>query len=121
MVYVFRLQGYDQDWRQTRENQVEYEDLPLGEYVFEVQAVDRDLNYSPEPVRVRVTVHLPYERIALISGLGLALIGLVVAFRTVAQRRQERDRAREQLMRERRRRVEVHPHDIEQWTLDDFV
>ena len=64
---------------------------------------------------------MEYERIALLSSLGLALLGLVLALRTMAQRRQERDQAREQLVRERRQRVEVQPHDIEQWTLDDFV
>ena len=79
MVYLYRLQGFDPDWQQTRHEQVEYRDLPLGEYLFEVQAVDRDLNYSPEPVRVRVAIHPPYGAIAQLSGLGLALLGLALA------------------------------------------
>ena len=53
MAYVCRLDDYDKDWRPTREKRMEYTDLPLGEYVFQVKAVDQDLNYS-EPASVRV-------------------------------------------------------------------
>ena len=67
MVYVVRLEGYDSDWRMTRERRVEYTDLPRGEYVFRVKAVDRDLNYSEEPATVRVTVHPPYGQVVLFA------------------------------------------------------
>ena len=55
MAYVYRLEGYDPGWKPIYTRRVEYQDLPLGEYTFQVKAVDRDLNYS-EPVSVRVTV-----------------------------------------------------------------
>lgn len=55
LVYRYRLAGHE-DWRQTRKRQVAYADLPVGEYVFEVQAVDQDLNYSA-PVQVRLEVY----------------------------------------------------------------
>jgi len=73
MVYMFRLEGYDDTWQQTRTGRVEYTDLPLGEYLFQVKAVDRDLNYS-EPTTVSVRVHLPYERFAWIAALSLAVL-----------------------------------------------
>ena len=46
LVYRYRLDGYDQDWQQTRATQVDYPQLPPGEYGFCVQAVDTGLNYS---------------------------------------------------------------------------
>ena len=55
MAYVYQLEGYDEQWRWTREGRAEYTGLPLGEYVFRVKAVDRDLNYS-EPAAVRMFV-----------------------------------------------------------------
>lgn len=56
LIYRYKLQGYDSGWRQTRERQVEYPQLKPGEYQFVVQAVDRDLNYSPAAeVKVVVT------------------------------------------------------------------
>jgi len=73
MVYLYRLEGYDDTWQQTRTGRVEYTDLPLGEYIFQVKAVDRDLNYS-EPTTVRVRVHMPYERFAWIAALTLAVL-----------------------------------------------
>jgi DNA-binding NtrC family response regulator/ligand-binding sensor domain-containing protein len=49
--YIYRLDGIDTDWsKATRERRVRYEDLKPGEYIFRVQAIDRDLNYSESAV-----------------------------------------------------------------------
>ncbi|MBT5057306.1 MAG: hypothetical protein HOM68_12260 [Gemmatimonadetes bacterium] len=76
-VFCYRLVGHDDEWYHTRANRVEYTDLPRGDYRFEVQAVDRDLNYSAAPASIDVVVRLPYERIAWGMCLVLAL-GLIV-------------------------------------------
>ena len=100
MVYMYRLRGYDETWQQTGTGKVEYTDLPVGEYVFEVKAVDRDLNYSPTVATVRVKIHLPYARLALMGTLGLALIGLVVVSGYALRRRGDQRRAEQALMLE---------------------
>ena len=100
MAYVYQLQDHDPELRWTRDQQVEYTDLPIGQYVFQVQAVDRDLSYSETPVEVRVTIHPPYATIALAGGLALALVGLIIASTQAVKRRRERDQAREQLVQE---------------------
>ena len=47
MLYVYRLEGYDLDWcPATRELRACYQNLPPGDYTFQVRAIDRDLNYS---------------------------------------------------------------------------
>ncbi|MBT4501112.1 MAG: PAS domain S-box protein, partial [Gemmatimonadetes bacterium] len=91
--YRYRLAGHD-DWRVTSSRQIEYADLPAGDFVFEVQAIDRDLGVTPEPAQVRVEVHHPYGLIVLWSALGLALGALVwmggqVVRRNARLRRQE--------------------------------
>jgi transcriptional regulator with PAS, ATPase and Fis domain len=55
MVYRYRLQGRDEEWRTTHRQRVEYQSLPLGQYAFQIQAVDRDLGYS-NTAEVRLTV-----------------------------------------------------------------
>ncbi len=77
MLYLYRLEGYHDDWRQTRTNRVEYSDLPRGQYRFQVKAVDRDLTYSTEAAAIAIDIHLPYERIAWIAALGLAGLLLI--------------------------------------------
>ena len=55
-LYRYKLDGYDTDWSlSTKETQVDYSNLPVGEYAFHVQAIDRDLNYS-EPATVQITI-----------------------------------------------------------------
>ena len=56
VVYRYRLKGHDANWRNTFERRVEYRDLPVADYLFEVLAVDRDLVYSEEPARARLRV-----------------------------------------------------------------
>ena len=99
MVYVYRLQGRDSEWQQMRRNQIEYDDLPAGDYVFEVKAVDQDLNYSP-PVALRIAVRPPYGQFALIGGLGLALTGLVLATGYSLRKRRDLRRAEQALLQE---------------------
>ena len=55
LAYVCRLQDSDPDWRPVYTNRISYEKLPLGEYTFQVRAVDRDFNYS-EPASVHLVV-----------------------------------------------------------------
>jgi len=98
MLYLYRLDGIERDWQQTRQNRVEYRELPRGEYTFLVQAVDRDLNYSREPAVVRVRVHLPYERVAWLSLLGLAVLGLVWQGSRVVRRDRQLHAANEELV-----------------------
>ena len=65
MAYVYRLEGYAADWQVTYTRQVEYPQLKVGSYRFQVQAVDRDLHYSA-PATVEVTVE-PDPRLAALT------------------------------------------------------
>ena len=112
MVYLYRLEGHDPEWRQTREGRAEYQDLPSGEYLFRAKAVGRDLGYSEEPVEVKVTIHPPYGQLALFGGLGLAMVLAIVASGYGIRRRRERDQAREALMREMANELQT-AHDLQ--------
>lgn len=86
LIYRYRLQGHDPDWKTTRATSVEYPGLPRGDYRFEAQAVDRDLGYSARPATLDLSVHLPYGTISLVAALTLALIGIVWQTRRVILR-----------------------------------
>jgi len=88
MVYRYRLVGHDDAWRNTRSERVEYDDLPAGEYRFEVLAVDRDLVYSAHPATVVLRVHPPYERYAWVSALLVACVA--IAWQTARVVRRDR-------------------------------
>ncbi len=57
MLYAYRLKGHDDEWHYTREDHVEYTSLPVGEYTFEVKAIDVDLNYSEQPATAEIEVY----------------------------------------------------------------
>jgi len=97
MGYRYRLEGCDDGWRTTHAGRVEYQDLARGDYIFTVEAVDRDLSYSAQPARVNVTVRPALGRHAMWAILGLAL-GLI-AWQAVLIVRRNRTlrRARDEL------------------------
>ena len=68
MAYAYRLQGRETAWRWTRQEQVVYSDLAVGDYAFEVKAVDCDLNYSA-PARLSIEVVPDYRIEALTQAL----------------------------------------------------
>lgn len=86
MVYRYRLDGVDEGWKTTTEQRVEYEDLPIGDYAFEVVAVDRDLGYSAEPARLPLQIVYPLDRFAWIAALGLAVAFAAWQTRRLVQR-----------------------------------
>jgi len=77
-VYRYRLAGREASWQTTHHPRVEYRDLPRGEYRFEVEAVDRDLDYSPRR-SVELQIHLPYRQMGLYTILGLSLLAVAVS------------------------------------------
>jgi ligand-binding sensor domain-containing protein len=73
MVYRYRLRGYgEEEWHTTRRRRVEYQDLPTGSYVFELEAVDRDGVYSAERASFSLRVfYQPMSSLVSIEGLEL--------------------------------------------------
>jgi signal transduction histidine kinase len=97
MVYRYHLAGYDKAWKATNARHVEYQDLPRGTYTFEVEAVDRDLVHSEAPATMTLHVHLPYERIAWISALSIALLLAVWQAGRIVQRDRRLQEANRQI------------------------
>ncbi|MBC8232776.1 SpoIIE family protein phosphatase [bacterium] len=59
-LYRYRIKGIDADWRfPTKETSFDDSFNKPGTYTFEVQAIDRDLNYS-EPASLTLKVMLPF-------------------------------------------------------------
>jgi signal transduction histidine kinase/ligand-binding sensor domain-containing protein len=56
MLYTCRLLGYEEEWQPPiRSMRAFYQDLPPGDYTFQVKAIDRDLNYSaPAALQLKV-------------------------------------------------------------------
>ena len=43
LIYHYRLRGFDQTWRSTRDRMVSYPHLPPGEYTFELKVTDESI------------------------------------------------------------------------------
>ncbi len=82
MRYYHRLIGREVDWQPPIiSEEIQYFNLLPGDYAFEVQAVDRDLNYST-PTTLNFTVPTPFHKTALFLvptvGGSAILLGILV-------------------------------------------
>ena len=108
----------DQEWEDlTKSTKFEWTPQKTGAYIFEVQAIDGDSNYS-EPVSVRLKVVLPqsFSVWITLSSSG-AILGLFVSIffglRYYAQRRQSQRLREEMLEREQRAREELEAKNVQ--------
>ena len=87
MKYFYQLVGRDADWQgPTNQETVEYFNLEPREYTFQVQAVDRDLNYSkiasvlifiPSPPFYKATIFpVSLSIIVVMSMFGVIILGI---------------------------------------------
>ena len=80
LLYLYRIEGLDSDWRQSRTPIVTYPALQSGDYVFRAQVRDANMNYS-QPVAM--TLHVRHANAFVWApGLGrirleFALIGVI--------------------------------------------
>ena len=82
MRYYRRLIGKEVDWQPPiNSEEIQYFNLLPGDYAFEVQAVDRDLNYS-NPAVLNFTVPTPFHKTTLFLvptvGGSTILLGILV-------------------------------------------
>ena len=105
--YRYRMVGRDTDWLPaTRDNRFEWTPTAAGEYTFEVQAIDRDLNYS-QPARLALKVVPVWYGNAWVivpSSLSLLalLLGAVVFGRRYYQTRHEAQVLRQRMLEQER-------------------
>ena len=112
LAYVYRLRGHEESWQSIYTGSIDFFDLPVGEYEFQVKAVDRDLNYSTKPATVRVVVNPSYRMLALVGSLGFSLLGLVLASGYALRKRRDQHRAERALMQEMEEELQT-AHDMQ--------
>ena len=56
MRYSYILEGYDEEWHETWNSRIRYENLPVGEYTFKVIAINRDLVCSEAPAVLKFSI-----------------------------------------------------------------
>ncbi|MBC8235973.1 carboxypeptidase regulatory-like domain-containing protein, partial [bacterium] len=105
--YRCRIKEIDSDWRKpTKSASFDYTFKKAGTYTFEVQAIDRDLNYS-QPASVTLKVVPPWYLngwIAFPSGGAILalLIGFIVFGSRYYVQRRESQQLREQMLQQER-------------------
>jgi len=107
MRYNYMLEGVDDDWKATWDEQVSYENLKPGAYVFKVIAINQDLVSSEKPAIVPLTIVQPwYLNGFIVFPSGGAVLALLIAAtffgsRYFAQRR-ETQRLKDRMLQQER-------------------
>lgn len=84
--YRYRLEGLDNEWRETQARSVSYPYLPSGDYRFLVKAVNNHGFASPEPAEIQFKILPPFWKtwwfMAILTLVLLLMVVLVFLWRT---------------------------------------
>jgi ligand-binding sensor domain-containing protein len=119
-TYLYRLEGYDAQWRYTHEQTIQYTNLPTGNYKFLVYGVNNNGVMSKVPAEVVFIITEPWWRswtfyILLNVGLVLmVLLGTLLYVRYLKRKSAKKSRI-DQMLAESRLialRAQMNPHFI---------
>ena len=93
--YRYRMVGLDSNWRETRENVVEYPDLPSGEYEWQLTAVNK-FGKQSRLLRLPITVTIQWWKrpwvVVTTWLLSIGLLSLLLSYRLESIRRGRREK-----------------------------
>ncbi|TKG97456.1 response regulator [Puteibacter caeruleilacunae] len=74
LKFAYRLLGATTKWMETNNKQAIYNNLPPGEYTFEVKATNPDGKWNPNPSTLHIIIHPPFWK------TNTAIMGYVILF-----------------------------------------
>jgi signal transduction histidine kinase/ligand-binding sensor domain-containing protein len=116
IAFQYKLEGFDKDWVKADSDirRASYTNIPPGDYVFWVKAMNNDGVWSEQPLQLRITIHPPFwhtwwfrAAVALLFVLGLVMFFYI---RLYSLRR--KNILLEQKVAERTRAVELRNSQI---------
>ncbi|MBK7175242.1 MAG: histidine kinase [Bacteroidales bacterium] len=114
VTYQVKLEGYDLDWINTRENLVTYSSLQPGTYVFKVRASLKGNYANSEILSYKFTIEKPLWRktwfILLVILVGTALAIAMVRIRELRFKQKEASEREKLLFQLQTLRSQVNPH-----------
>jgi hypothetical protein len=133
--YRYRLLGLDSNWTETRETILSFPALPSGEYVLEMQAINKFDVHSQvltTPFTIEKLLHEKTGFRVLIGLLFLAVTGLLVSLiiRRIRKREQEKTVISKRIgeLEQLSRKAQMNPHfifnslnSIQQYVMDADV
>ncbi len=97
--YRYKLEGYDRDWKETRDRQVIYSNLPKGNYALHLQSSENELFTDEPEVVVPFSIAAPwYLQWWFLFIIFLSVVGTIYA---VIQSRERRISREAKIRRER--------------------
>jgi Putative regulator of cell autolysis len=114
LIFRYRLKGYSDHWSNTHEHSIVFQNLPYGQYSFEVQSSVDDNEWSESTMSPLITVKRPFwltlPGISILSiGIVLLLFIIIYWVRKVSIKKQEENRQIERL-KSRAVRSKFIPH-----------
>lgn len=116
-TFSYILEGYDKEWRTTKNTSISYSNLPHGQYTLKLRAINNDGKCSDEvtALKIRIKPIWYHTTIARICFLVLTLFLIWLAYIIIIKRK-ERE-SREELDRQEK----SHQEEIHQMKMRFFI
>jgi ligand-binding sensor domain-containing protein/two-component sensor histidine kinase len=119
ITYKYRMNGLDSIWKETNQTYLEYPTLPSGNYIFQLQAVNK-FGIKSRTVSFAVIVDTPFWKtiwflgMVLLVSLGLVWLTISLRIRTIHRRQKEKDQLNQKMfqLEHRALQAQMNPHFI---------
>ena len=88
--YQYKMSGVDKNWVTTKSRFARYPNLALGDYLFEVLAINEDQVLSAIPAMVNFSIHPPWWKTWWFRLLAVLVIGGIVSYFVNARMQRQR-------------------------------
>lgn len=119
ITYRYRLNGLDDNWKETKQNSLSYPSLPSGKYKLEIYAVNK-FGRQSNVITVEFSIATPFWKTTwfwVFTGLALASIIILLLNRRYRQnlrRRDEKNRVAREISEARQQalQAQMNPHFV---------
>ncbi|HEV9038292.1 MAG TPA: histidine kinase, partial [Puia sp.] len=119
ITYRYRMSGLDEKWIETKQNVLEYPDMPSGNYTFQLQAIDR-FGVHSRLMTVPLEVTAPLSKrawfivTAWLASLGLLWMLVSLRVQRIRRRQQEKERLTREMnqLKNTALKSQMNPHFI---------
>jgi len=118
LIYRFRMKGYEDNWNYTTQREVRYNNLPSGNFLFEVQSKSADMEWTDQTEFFEIEISSPFWEewwfrvLMVLSFVGLIIfvVNFLVKYRS--KKTQEKNESAQKIMELEMRalRAQMNPH-----------
>lgn len=118
--YAYKIEGYTNDWIYTKENFIQLNGLPAGQYTLTIKGRTAFSDWQPQVIRLQIIVHAAFYQTWWFGALLISLLGggVFLFYKYRINRLEQQKKHLEDTVKERTTKIQTDKQTIEQQAIE---